>query len=123
MPTNYHETHKYVFKLFAGYLNQSWKEIYIWDGQEPSYPPVVRKLKTELSGEELEETVKQLKEVITAGKDSDEEGWMDILTWDLNLGYYPPGDGLTYEEWLEEVLKILEEPIEEISKHFIPERI
>ncbi len=120
---SYYETHQYLFKLFAGYLNSDWKEIYLWGSQEPSYPPIVRKLKIELSKEEIGETIKQLKEIIIVGKNSDNDGWMDILTWDLNLGYYPPGVGQTYEEWLSDVLKILEEPMEETQKNFIPKRI
>ena len=120
---SYYETHHYLFKLFAGYLNPDWKEIYLWEGQEPSYSPIVRKLKTELSKEEIEETVKQLKEIMKVGENSDEEGWMDILTWDLSLGYYPPAIGQTYEEWLKDVLSILEEPMEETRKHWIPKRI
>lgn len=123
MAIDYRKTHFDLYQFFGGYLNQSWKEIYIWEGNEPTYPPIIRKFRKESSRERIDKTISQLKDIIKIGKGCDEDGWMDILTWGLSLGYYPPGVGLTYEEWLEDVLGILEEPMEDTLKHWIPKRI
>lgn len=120
---DYYESHHELFQLFGGYLNQSWLDIYIWDGREPSYSTIIRKYKTEDSKEGIKKTISELKNIIGIAKHYDEEKWGNILTWELGLGYDPSGDNLTYREWLEDVLKILEEPREETLKHFIPERV
>lgn len=124
MNKDYSKTHYDLYQFFAGYFPQGLGEIYIWEEKEPHYHAIVRKLKTEITKEQLDKTIAQLKDILIVGKGSDEEDWADILTWGgLGLNYYPPGSGQTYEEWLEDVLKILEEPMEETLKHFIPERI
>jgi hypothetical protein len=122
MTKDYRDSHFDLYQLFGGYLNQSWIDIYIWEGNKPTYQPLIRKYKTEDTQEGIDKTIAQLKDIIIIGKGSDEENWGNILDG-LSLGYYPPGDNLKYEEWLEDVLKILEEPIEETLKHWIPERI
>lgn len=121
MVTDYRDTHFNLYQFFGGYLNQSWRHIYNWEGREPAYAPVVRKYKAE--SENVDRTISELKKITLLGKGFNEEDWMDILTWGLSLGYYPPGDDLSYEKWLEDVLKILEEPIEETKKHFVPKRV
>ncbi len=40
-----------------------------------------------------------------------------------NIAYYPYGANMTYIEWLNNILTILEEPIEKTRKEFIPEFI
>lgn len=121
---SYYESHHNLFQMFAGYLNQDWKTIYIWNDEKPNYQSIVRKYKTENSSEEIEKTIIQLKNIMNTGKVHDEEEWLNILTYGgLGLGYYPPGLGQTYEEWLKDVLNILEEPAQETQNHFTPERI
>jgi CdiI immunity protein len=119
---SYYDSHQLLFHVFGGYLNQSFHHIYVWEDKKPQYEPLIRKYKTEDTQEGIDKTIAQLKDIMIIGKGSDEEGWGNILD-DLSLGYYPPGDNLTYEEWLEDVLKILEEPMEETLRHWIPERI
>lgn len=118
---DYREKYHNLYQFFGGYLNQSWIHIYLWEGKEPTYQPIVRKYKTE-SGR-VDKTINELKEVMALDNNFDEDDWMEILTWGLSLGFYPPGNEQTYKEWLEDVLKILEEPMEESRKKFIPERI
>jgi hypothetical protein len=123
MIIDYRDSHENLAHLFRGYLNQSWKEIYIWEGKKPQYQPLIRKYKTEDTQEGIEKTIAQLKDIMIIGKGLDEEGWDDILGLGLSLGLRPQGFNLTDEEWLEEVLTILEEPMEETLKHWIPKRI
>jgi CdiI immunity protein len=116
---NYEQKFFDLSQLFGGYLNQNFHHIYIWEDKKPTYQPLIRKYKTE--SERVKKTIEQLKDIMKIGKGSDEEDWGEILD-KIGLGYYPPGDNLTYEEWLEDVLKILEEPMEETLRHWIPER-
>lgn len=120
---DYSEKYYNLYQFFAGYLNQSWVDIYSWRGEEPTYQPVVRKYKTE--SERVDKAISELKEVMSLNlnfDDDDGEGG-DILAYELGLAFYPPGVGLTYKKWLEDVLRILEEPVEVTRKEFIPERI
>lgn len=105
----------YVF----GFFDQHWGEIYDWQNQKPSYPPVIRFFKKVDSPERLKKAVVELKELIKFGENFDDEEWYDYFMSDSSLGYYPPGGKQTYKEWLRDVLKILEEPMEETEKHFI----
>lgn len=123
MTTDYKNEYRCLFHLFGGYLNQSWKEIYIWEGRTPNYQTIIRKYKTEDTQEGIDKTIAQLKDIMRIGKGSDEDEWVDILTWGLSLGLRPKGFNLSHEEWLTEVLNILEEPMEETLKHWIPKRI
>lgn len=123
MAIDYEEKYPALSHLFGGYLNQSWKEIYIWEGNKPNYQTLIRKYKTEDTQAGIEKTIAQLKDIMIIGKGLDEEGWDDILGLGLSLGLRPQGFNLTDEEWLEEVLAILEEPMEETLWHWIPERI
>jgi CdiI immunity protein len=123
MTKDYRDSHFDLYQLFGGYLNQSWIDIYIWEGKKPSYQPLIRKYKTEDTQEGIDKTIAQLKDIMKIGKGMSEDDFSDSLYLGLSLGYYPPGDDLTHEQWLEDVLKILEEPMEETLKHWIPKRI
>jgi len=120
---DYNEKYHNLYQLFGGYLNQSWLDIYIWEGREPTYQPIVRKYKTEFPKEDIEKTIAELKEVIALDNNFDEEDWREVLSWGLSLGLRPRGFGLSPREWLEDVLNILEEPMEISKKGFIPEGI
>jgi hypothetical protein len=123
MKLDYRKKYPNLSQLFGGYLNQSWKEIYIWEGRKPAYQPVIRNFKTDVLGENIDKTIVQLKDIMKIGNDMNEEDFSDFLYEELSLGYYPLGDNLTDQEWIEDVLKILEEPMEETLKHWIPKGI
>lgn len=118
---NYEEKYPNVYQFF-GYFHQDWMNIYKWEGRKPNYQSVIREYKVDYKN--VDKTVSELKDILKIGKGLNEEEWLEILTWKgLGLCYYPPGDNLTYENWLEDVLNILEEPMEETLKHWIPKRI
>ena len=120
---SYYESHRSLSELFSGYLNQDWKEIYAWNGTEPNYQSILRKYKTEDSVEGIKKTIAELKDLITICENFNYDQWVETLSYDLGLGLRPKGFDLSHKEWLEDVLKILEEPIEETLTHFIPERV
>jgi len=120
---SYYESHRSLSELFAGYLNQDWKDIYVWNGTEPNYQSIIRKYKTEDSIEGINKTTTQLKDLMNIGRNFDYDEWVEVLSYDMGLGLRPKGFGISHKEWLEEVLLILGEPMEETLKHFIPERI
>ena len=117
---NYSEKYENLYQFF-GYFNQDWLHVYNWEERKPAYQPVVRKYKTE--SKRVGQTISELKEIMQIGKNFDYDSWVDVLTYDLGLAFRPKGFGLTHQEWLADVLKILEEPMEETRKHFIPKRI
>lgn len=119
---NFEEQYPSLDEVF-GFFNQDWYHTYKWDGKEPDYQAVIRFCKVVESDELVEKAIEELKDLIEFGKDFDEDYWYDYFMHGSSLGYYPPGGNQTYREWLEDVLKILEEPMEKTKKEFIPEFI
>ncbi len=103
-----------------GCLHINWKDEYDWQNKKPSYQAIIRYFKVKSSDEATVTAINDLKRLIVFGENFDDEEWYNYFMSDSSLGYYPPGDGLTEYEWLKDVLKILEEPMEETEKHFIP---
>ncbi len=64
------------------------------------------------------QAARELSEFLASG--FDEEKLEDALYHQLGLGIMPSYWDLTFRGWLEEVLKILEEPMEKTKKQFIP---
>jgi CdiI immunity protein len=75
----------------GGWLNQDWVEDYdtVWD--------VVNGFLADEPGkaDELRADVHRL---VLEGRSDDE--LKDLLVYEMQCGYYPPGDGLTYSTWL-----------------------
>lgn len=86
-------------ELVAGYLNQDWPLDYatVWDAvrafcdEEP--PTVVAQARNQ--------ALQLLRSV-----DSEEE-LKRVLVDELGSGYWPPGENLTFREWLERVVSAL----------------
>lgn len=104
--------------LLGAYFNQDWKYGYFWGEHEPHYAPVVRFYKTNNPPASVGQAARELKEFLAL--DFDEEKLEDALYHQLGLGVMPSYWELTFRGWLEEVLKILEEPPEQTKKQFIP---
>ncbi len=105
--------------LIGSYLHQDWKDDYYWDNNNFHYASVVRYFKTHNPTLWIEQTVHELKELLALGLD--EERLEDALYNHFALGTMPSYWNMTFKQWLEEVLKILEEPMEKTKKQFIPE--
>jgi CdiI immunity protein len=110
------EKYPKLANLMGAYFNQDWHLFYLWD-IEPDYPPVVRFYKVHNPQSSLTQLIKELKEFLSKGYDESAlEDAMDDLVMELNLPHWK----LTYQEWLEDVLRILEEPMEVTKKQYIP---
>lgn len=113
------ENINYVF----GYFYPEWKLHYDWQNRGAEYQAIIRFFKKIDSKDRLEKAIKELKLLLELGKNFDDEEWYDFSVYNLSARFYPPGIGKTYKEWFEDILRILEEPMEETEKHFIPKFI
>ena len=112
------ERYPKLANLLGSYFNQDWELGYFWGEHEPHYAPVVRFYKTHNPPASVEQAARELKEFLALGFDEERLG--DALqhhfVMQMSVSYW----GLTFRGWLEEVLKILEEPTEKTKKQFIP---
>lgn len=92
-------------QFFGGYFHQHWKELYDWEGKEPTFEPIVHLCIHESSGDELRKTIEQLEQLIS--QRLDEQELRQVVTRTLGANIYAQGMGMTYQRWLEEVLEIL----------------
>jgi CdiI immunity protein len=104
-----------------GYLHQDWEYDYDWNGKESHYHPVIRFFKTHNPPNWVEQATQEWKQFLAEGHD--EEHLKDYLHQHFILQMSVSYFGISYQEWLEDVLKILEEPIEKTKSEFIPEFI
>jgi len=100
-----------------GYFHQDWKDCYLWD-EEPNYPAIVRFYKTNNGTSWVNQTITELKEFLD--KNYDESTLKNIIYRQFHMNLHLPHWNLTYRQWLENVLSILEEPMEVTKKHYIP---
>lgn len=105
-------------KELLNFLNQDWKLMFEWENTEPNYQSAIRKLKVDDSPEIRQKNIDELKTLISSNYD--EVTLRRIVNRDFGSAFYPPGLGITYQEWLEEILQIMEEPIEKTAKEFLP---
>lgn len=118
--TDYREKYPALYQFFAGYFNQDWEECFLWKDQEPNYRAVVRRYKLDDPPEDARRAVGELRGVIALDDGFGEGQWRQIVNRELGASVYPPGLGLGYREWLEDVLRILEEPMGTTKKEFVP---
>lgn len=115
------ENEKYpkLKNLIGGYLHQDWEHGYDWAENEPHYAPVIRFYKTHNPSATVQRAESELKNLLSL--DLDEDTLEKILENTFILGVYVPYWKITHRDFLEDVLKILEEPMEKTRKSFIPE--
>lgn len=115
--SNYSEKYPNLKELLH-FMHQDWKLMFEWEGRSPNYQAVVRKLKVDDSPEVRQKNVNELRELVSSNLS--ETMLEEIVDEDFGSAFYPPGIGLTYQEWLEEILRLLEEPMERTKKEFLP---
>lgn len=115
--TDYTGVYPNLRELF-NFLHQDWKLMFEWQGKEPNYQAAIRKLKVDDSPATRQRNISELKDFISLNLD--EVTLRKIINRDFGSGFYPPGVGLTCQEWLESVLNLLEEPMEKTTKEFLP---
>ncbi|MTJ53644.1 hypothetical protein FJR38_13815 [Anabaena sp. UHCC 0253] len=97
-------------QFFGGYFHQDWTYIYDWQGEPPSFQVVVRDFKTNNSQAIVTQVTQELAQFI-ADHLTLEDDWDlgQIVIHKLLCSIYAPGLGLTYRQWLEDILTILKE--------------
>lgn len=107
--------------LFGGYFYPYWKEDYLWQDKEADYKAVVRFFKVNNPHQTVEQATGELKALLRL--DLEDDKLDDLFDNYFILGLRPQGYNLSNCQWLEEVLKVLEEPMEKTKQEFIPEFI
>jgi CdiI immunity protein len=117
---SYEERFPALYQFLGCYFHQDWKDFSDWKGQAPSFEGIVRHFKVIDSKTNAKEELNELISFLSLNLAENEiEDVMD----EWNIAYYPYGIKITYKEWLERILEILEEPIEKTKKEFIPDFI
>lgn len=105
-------------KNLLGLLHQDWKLMFEWEGNQPDYKAAIRKLNAESEQEVRRKYVAELQDLVNLNYD--EDLLREIVNRSFRSAFYPPGIGLSYQQWLEEILKLLREPNEKAKKEFLP---
>ncbi|HAZ48675.1 MAG TPA: hypothetical protein DDW76_28370 [Cyanobacteria bacterium UBA11369] len=96
-------------QFFGGYFHQDWTYTYDWQGQPPSYQVIVRAFKAKNSPA-VTQVTQELEQFIADHLTlEDDEDLREIVTRELWSCVYAPGLGLTYQQWLRDILTILKE--------------
>lgn len=115
---NEYQTRYPRLKEILGFLHQDWDVMFEWHETKPDYRTALRKLKAAGSEQDRQNAITELKQIIALNLGEIE--LREIINRRFRSAFYPPGAGLTYQQWLEEVLSIFEEPMETTKKHFLP---
>lgn len=93
--------------LLWAYLERGWEAEYDWRGQKPTFEAVVRHFKAvsppAFVGRAIAETRCLLAQPLS------ERLLSEIVQRDFCVAYDPHVEGLTYRQWLEAVVAVLEE--------------
>jgi hypothetical protein len=95
---NWEEKNPSLFYFLSGQFNNMWPEMYgIWENAVDEY---MARLKVA--------TIERIREGlhIILSEDTNEETLEKIVTEELKANFYAPGDGTTYQAWLEKVYEM-----------------
>lgn len=109
--------------LLGGYFHQEQFAGFDWDGHKKSYKPIVRYHKSIQSEDLIRKEIKELKEFLNLSKDWNEDELFEVLLNDFGGTFSAYRFNMTYREFLEGTLQILEEPPEKTKSEFIPKFI
>ena len=99
-----------LYQMFAGYLHQDWMYDFIWDeGEKPHFKAAIEAYKEDCQGvpEHIDKAIYELEDLI--GKNYNRETLETVMFPELGIYVIPTSYGLTYQQFLIEVLKILKE--------------
>ncbi|HAZ48677.1 MAG TPA: hypothetical protein DDW76_28360 [Cyanobacteria bacterium UBA11369] len=94
--------------FFSAFFHHDWLYMYNWQGQSPSFQVVVRDFKAKDS-QAVTQTTRELEQFLAQHLTEDDEDLREIVVHKLGANFYAPGIGLTYQQWLQEILTILKE--------------
>lgn len=109
--------------LLSAYFHEDMFDGFEWNGEKPSYQKVIKYFKTQDSPIRNQKIPGELKKILALSQNWDEDSLEDVLLNDFGNSIYAPGVGITYREFLEGILEILEEPTEKTRGEFIPKFI
>ena len=109
--------------LLGGYFHEDMFDGFEWKGYEPNFKSLIRYHKSIQSEKYLIREISELREFLVLSQSWDEDKLEDVLLYDFSGSIYAPGIGITYREFLEGILKILEEPMEKTRSEFVPKFI
>ena len=98
-----------ICQMFGGYLHQDWMYEYIWDeGEKPHFSAAIEAYieDSEKVPKNIDIAIGELKQLI--GRNYSEDFLYETVWRQLGIAVNPEGFGLTRQQFLQEVLKILE---------------
>jgi hypothetical protein len=96
---------KALKNLLGGYFYQYWEEDYEWNDQQPNCADIIYFYKTMNPPNTISQAVQEMHTFLSSERSESEIA--EFLD-QIGVGYYPPDAGQTYQEWLQEILFILE---------------
>lgn len=109
--------------LLVCYFHEDMFDVFDWNEESPNYKGIIRYFKIEDSSIKQEELFTELSAFIKTSQNWDEDKLREILKDDLGNCFRAPFFKITYREFLEGILEILEEPMEKTKSEFIPKFI
>lgn len=106
--------------LLSAYFHEDMFDGFEWKNEKPSYQTIIKYFKTHDSPARNQKILGELKEFLKISRDWDEDELENVLLNNFGNFIYAPGVGITYSEFLERILEILEEPTEKTRSEFIP---
>lgn len=122
-PGKYSKQFPQVAKILGAYFHEDMFDGFDWKDTKPNYKSVIRYIKSIQEPEYLSKKITELREFLKLSRDWDEDKLRKILHEDLGNCLRAPFFKMTYREFLEGTLEILEEPIEKTKTEFIPKFI
>ena len=99
--------YQHLRDFFAGYFPQYWEKFYKWfDGEQPNYQVVIGVFISETSEEHISRIISMLEHLI--GQKHSEDELEEIIFFTLHCRFSVRKEGITYQEWLESILEILQ---------------
>lgn len=93
--------------LLWAYLERGWEAEYDWRGQEPAFETVVRHFKAVSPPGFVCRAVAEIRCLLA--QPLSERLLSEIVQRDFCVAYDPRAKGMTYRQWLEAVIAVLEE--------------
>ncbi len=104
-------------QFLGGFFHQDWKDVLDWQEQQPNFEEVVRFYKTQALPTEVVNATEQLRQFLKLPMG--EQEFNEVVTYEFGGSYTPRSRGLTKRQWLEAVLKVLEEPTQPSQLRFV----
>ena len=106
---NYQKRFPDLVQFLGGYFHNVWPELHPPKDDQPRYTAVLDHFAKQESRALIKDTITELEQLIQLKLNESE--LRRVVTRELRGNIYPPGMGMTYQEWLEDVHRILTEKV------------